>query len=284
MSSLSGPGKKDGYSVKKGERGLLIVTPIKGKFVETDGQVIPLKKADEELRQRIACGKLVIQERIVNFGYAYVFDISQTTCPPQDYPSYFAMGFSDAQYDHFADMLENYAREKLGTEVFTQNLHSISLRGANLVGNHEIRINDRLAGAERLSTLIHEIGHLVLHQQPEIVKERGTSQIEFEADAFCVMLQSYFDLPVTDTRKRHLANHYREMYQALSKEYPDGNERVWAVDRILSEPYRQFSAMARDLRPYICKELGMAPKSGIINSEGKTLTEEKNRKTVKIPV
>lgn len=243
--------KKEGYPVKRGEKGLLIIVPVKAKFIEKDGELVLLRRADAETLLRIKQGELPVQERIVSFGYGNVFDISQTTYPAKDYPQYYAMGFSDEQYDRFAALLERYTREQLDTIVQSKDLHSISVRGLNLIGRNEIRINDRLAGAERLSTLIHEIGHQMLHQQPDVHRERPVSQIEFEADAFAVMLQSYFDLPVTETRKRHLAQNYQKMYKEISDQCPTEELRVKAIDQILSEPYRQFSLAAKALTPYI---------------------------------
>ena len=91
----------------------MIVVPIKAKFIEKDGELILLRSADAETLLRVKRGEFPVQERIVNFGYGNVFDISQTTCLPEKYPSYYATGFADEQYDYFADFLEQYAKDQL---------------------------------------------------------------------------------------------------------------------------------------------------------------------------
>ena len=242
--------KQEGYSVRKGQKGLYILVPYKKKYAEINGELMRIDLIrDKALLAGIKQGRYPIRERVTGYGHGSVFDISQTTCPPEDYPKYYSMGFSDARYDDFSIGLAEYAERELMTDVKYVDLQSIALRGQNLVGRNEIRINELLKGEERLSTLIHEIGHQLMHQDLATVDVSKTNRIEFEADAFSIMLEAYFDMPLTDARKRHIAANYRSMVHDLQDKEPDTWEEK--LDGIVNGAYNTFRKTVGDIKTYI---------------------------------
>lgn len=84
------------------------------------------------------------------------------------------------------------------------------LCGGNMIRQQmQSRLNDRLEDTQKLSTLAHELGHAVLLHQ--IGDEKSEHQKELEADALGIMLESYFGIEPTDSRRRHLAKHYQSL-------------------------------------------------------------------------
>lgn len=209
--------KDQGYSVKKGKgTGLAIYVPTKVTCVELPDPVNPEEMilqnlsqiVDKKIREDIRLGKYRRYETL-KYKIGYVFDISDTTCPVEDYPKYYHMGYENEEYARICKGFEQFLKDKADTDVFYEDLESISLRGRNYVGKHLIKVNDRLNDTERLSTLIHEGSHQLMHQ--EIKGEKNIAEIEFEADSLSIMLQSRYDLAITDSRKRHLSQAYKDM-------------------------------------------------------------------------
>lgn len=90
-----------------------------------------------------------------------------------------------------------------------QNLNSVTLKGYNVVGQHQIFINNFFGDNEQLSTLIHETGHQILHQEAQ--GEKSLAQIEFEADAFSIICNNCLGLAIEESRKKHLVQHGKQM-------------------------------------------------------------------------
>lgn len=239
----------EGYPVRKGQSGIAILVPYFGKFAVIDGHLTKVSNIKQpDILEKIKSGDIEVEERLTGFRFSYVFDISQTSCPTEDYPKFFFMGFDDALYDQICGGIEQYAQDYFNTAVIYKDLQSIALRGQNLVGKHTIHLNDKLKGSERLSTLIHEIAHQVLHQGSGTY-DKTVSRIEFEADAFSVMLQSYFELPVTDSRKRHLSDNYHLMKITIEKEHGENSAKV--IDDILDNLQKTFKREVEKISPYI---------------------------------
>lgn len=199
-----------GYHVKKGQHGIKVLFPIRT-------ELIPLGVIDGKQRyRRVADATLEEKERIkrgelkpltyTRFGVGTVFDISQTDCPPQDYPKIFDMGYSSAQHAALYQAFKKFAAQK-GIPVEEEDLKSISLRGAFYPDENVIRISDKLNDTERLSTLTHELGHALMHNSRDVMK-LPTPVLELEADAVSIMLQQYCGINLTDSRKDHFVQNY----------------------------------------------------------------------------
>lgn len=200
-----------GYRVKKGQHGIKILFPIRTELIplgEVDGKQRYRRVADAtpEQKQKIKNGELKTVT-YTRFGVGTVFDISQTDCPPEDYPKLYSMGYSSDQHKALYNAVKEYAGQK-GIPVKEEDLESIALRGAFYPQENVIRINDRLNDTERLSTLTHELGHALMHNSRD-TRELPEPVKELEADAVSIMLQQYFGIPLTDSRKRHFSEYYR---------------------------------------------------------------------------
>ncbi|HCC02155.1 MAG TPA: hypothetical protein DEP60_05580 [Ruminococcaceae bacterium] len=200
-----------GYHVCKGQHGIKVLYPIRTELIplgEQNGkrQYRRVADATPEEKEKIASGKLKTVT-YTRFGIGTVFDISQTDCPPEDYPRFYDMGYSSKQHAELYQAVKQFAESK-GIPVKEADLQSISLRGAFYPKENVIRISDKLNDTERLSTLTHELGHALMHNSREAFNIPEPVR-ELEADAISIMLQKRFGIELTDSRKQHLTDNYR---------------------------------------------------------------------------
>lgn len=152
--------KSMGRSVKKGEKGIVIIAPM----------ILKPKEGAESLDQEA--------DKVVRFRAAYVFDLAQTE--GEALPTLDRTGGDPGQ--HLA-MLEAAVRAD-GIVLETVG----SLGGADGVSmGGSIRVVAGLAPAERFSVLAHEWAHEILHQADrESRPSKKVRETEAEAVAFVV--------------------------------------------------------------------------------------------------
>lgn len=199
-----------GYRIKKGERGLEILFPQQTElFIDESGATKKLTEATAEERHQIAAGNL---RRFTHTGFRVgtVFDISQTTCPPENYPRVYSVGYNSSQHAALYESVKRFAEKNGYTIIETDTpggMPSISLRGLHSGTRSKIEINSRLQDTQRLDTLVHEVGHSLLHINPED-SQKPTAIKELEADGVSIMLASALGIEITEQRKRHFAANY----------------------------------------------------------------------------
>ena len=236
-----------GYRVKKGQHGIKVLFPIRTELIPL-GEVSGRKRyrrvvdASPDEKKKVKSGELKTVT-YTRFGVGTVFDISQTDCPPQDYPKLYSMGYSSYQHKVLYDAVKEYAGQK-GIPVKEEDLESISLRGAFYPKENVIRISDRLNDTERLSTLTHELGHALMHNSLD-TRELPEPVKELEADAVSIMLQQYFGIPLTDSRKRHFSEYYKACAAI-------GNFRLEDALKLVNTTYQ---VLRKELEPVLLKSL-----------------------------
>lgn len=205
--------KRMGASVKKGEKGLKVYVPVQATLLKIEDKLVPLEYATKEQKARYHAGEIesVTKQR---FKIGNVFDISQTDFPVELYPTLYSMGYPSELHQKLSEVLSVYAKEELNCPVEVGDLKSIALYGYYQLQDNKIMLNEKMEDTQRLSTLSHELGHAILHKDPQ---GKPLSQIEMEADALGIMLESYFGIQPVESRKRHLAQNYRN-YEAAYRE------------------------------------------------------------------
>ena len=127
------------------------------------------------------------------------------------------------------------------------------IQGASLYGFYdraqkEIHIGKTLQDTAALSTLAHEMGHAVAHENR--ADDENIHEIEFEADAFSIMLQEHFGLPISETRKEHISEHYRKYQMTAGKNFKPEE----SVDRIFTLYKKHIKGIEQKLQKYLPEE------------------------------
>lgn len=226
--------KEMGYSPKEGVHGMKVFVPVKTTWLELEaGKRVQLKYASKEDRIRYQAGEIPGTVR-TSYEIGTVFDISQTTYPPELYPRLYAVGYPSELHRDVEKGLIAYAEERLACPVQVEDLSSISLRGAFYPMENKIRLNERLKDSQRLSTLAHELGHAMQHRE----MTKSEAQMELEADALGIMMEQYLGFEPTEARKRHLAECYRS-YQEEYRKHPGERESFGTVMEQVFQKFRQ---------------------------------------------
>lgn len=232
--------KDMGYPTKKGEHGLKVYVPVQATILKTGEGLVPLEQATKEQQIQYKAGEIESTTR-TRFKLGTVFDISQTVYPKEKYPQLFFMGFPSEVHHNLIQGLTNFAGQHVDCDVETVDLESISLRGDYSPGI--IRLNSRLEDTQKLSTLAHELGHAIMQHD----HSKSTAQIELEADALGIMIESYLELEIVESRKRHLA----ENYKAYREEYEAHPGERATFGEVLTNVFRSFQKYEPDLKQCI---------------------------------
>lgn len=214
-----------GYSVKAGEHGLKILVPVTTTlFKVSENEWKKVSEATKEEKEKLK--RKEFETRMVqNYKIGSVFDISQTTIPPEEYPKFYSVGYKSEQHATIFEGVKNYCENELNCPVKMANLHSIGLQGHYLPFENKIELNEILEDSKKLEIALHEMGHAIMHS--DVFKELPREQIEFEADSIGLMFSSHFGFDFAETQKFHLAQQYRAM--------KEGNEE--AVENNKKEPF-----------------------------------------------
>jgi antirestriction protein ArdC len=181
---------KLGRHVRKGEKGLAILAPIKFSRLDTDS-------GETETGVR-------------GFRTVYVFDISQTDGTPL--PEQPRITITDGPNPHAASL----------TAVLTAALEreGIPVRHADLEPGHHgsfnrqlkvITLANSLDDIQRFSTLVHETAHAKLHahHQPIPLEDREQAKAlrEFEAESVAFVVLEHYTIGTLETSAHYLASY-----------------------------------------------------------------------------
>lgn len=237
--------KKAGYSINRGQHGLKVLVPLKTTYLQDkDGNYVKLSEAPAELKNKYM--KAPDSVKHINKTYykiGNVFDISQTNVPKEEYPSFYYMGYNDVKLDILSAGIKNYCVSKLNIPVNNIDMNSISLRGYH-IKDTLINMNDKLNSTEYLSTLTHEVGHAVMQH----TAGQNTYLKEFEADCFSIMLESHLGVEITESRKHHLADNYRQLEQSQEGEEID-------INSVINDVMKTFSNVIENIDEYVNYEI-----------------------------
>lgn len=245
---------KMGYHIKDGEQAMVGRVPEFYKYVINEkGERVYSGKYTPEIKQKLKEGTLKERQAVRKYNFVAAFyDISQTDCPAEDYPSVFHMGIPSELHQNAFDAMKKFAEETLGFKVMVTDLKSISLRGNCNPDKKIIRINDRLEATMALSTLCHEIAHGILHTSENSAK-MSDAQKECEADVIDIMLEASLGLAINEGRRDHLFKNF-QIYQneEAKKERPYEVTLKKTIERVQSKVFRRY---IDDINIYLDKYL-----------------------------
>lgn len=221
--------KKMDAHVQKGEKGMKIWVPVKVTILHlSDGNKIPLSDATAEQKKAFYNGQIEGEKRL-RFKIGTVFDIGQTDFPKERYPEIYSMGYRSEEHAQIAKGLIKFS-ESQGCPVSTKNL------------------------SRKLSTLSHEIGHML---EQHGTRDISTAQKEFEADCISALIQSHYGIELADSRKSHLAAHYKKFEQEMSSLDEDG--RIKKTEDVLDASMKIFRQYVEQMDSYVKTEIEKLP-------------------------
>ena len=231
-----------GYHIKDGEQAMIGRVPQFNRYIINEkGERVYSEKYTPEIKQKLKEGTLKEEQATKKFDFVAAFyDISQTDCPAEDYPSVFHMGIPSELHQDAFDAMKNFAEENLGFKVMVTDLKSISLRGSCEPDNKIIRINDRLEATMALSTLCHEIAHGIIHTSENSAK-MSAAQKECETDVMDIMLETSLGLAINESRRDHLFKSFQAYKEEqASREHPYEVTLDKIIDRVQSKVFRTY--------------------------------------------
>lgn len=234
--------KKQGVKINKGAKGIKIFVPTVTTLYNLDGKWIKKSDATKEQLKLVADNKVEVYKK-TTYMLGNVFDIGQTDFPVERYPEYYHMGYKSEVHSQVVKGIEEFCKEVLACEVQKQDVESIRLRGYFTPADNSITMNGKLNDTQYLSTLIHEMGHAVLHKD----KAQGsTNQIELEADSFAIMVEKSCGIELTESRIRHIANHFNEFMEG--KESATAKEEL---EKVMKNVYSKYALHIEDIQKHI---------------------------------
>ena len=245
--------KKMDAHVQKGEKGMKIWVPVKVTILHlSDGNKIPLSDATAEQKKAFYNGQIEGEKRL-RFKIGTVFDIGQTDFPKERYPEIYSMGYRSEEHAQIAEGLIKFSRSQ-GCPVSTKNLSSIAGKGLYDPAGNRIVLNELLEDTQKLSTLSQEIGHML---EQHGTRDISTAQKEFEADCISVLIQSHYGIELADSRKSHLAAHYKKFEQEMSSLDEDG--RIKKTEDVLDASMKIFRQYVEQMDSYVKTEIEKLP-------------------------
>lgn len=244
--------KKMDAHVLKGEHGYNILVPVTITYIEvSENKYVQYSYATEEQQAKFKAGILDGKTKL-SYKIGTVFDISQTDYPKEKYPELFSMGYQSEEHSVISDGLVRFC-ESLKCPVIRDDLESISLRGFYAPIEKKIVLNKLLEDTEVLSTLTHEIGHFLCDHGNKNKNPLSTAQKEFEADCISIIIQSHFNLDITESRQKHLADHYNVFLKELKENNPKCSEEdvMDKLDFILNDTLRIYRENIYDIDRYV---------------------------------
>ena len=268
--------KEMGYSVKRGEHGYQIFVPVMTTLFRADPskEWERLSDATKAEKEKIKNKEYEVRQ-VRRYKIGNVFDISQTTCPVEDYPKIFGgdVGYTSEQHSQIFNALTAYSRDILNCPVLVKDIKSITVKGFYRPFDNDITISDRLNDTERLSVMTHELGHAICHSSLDAHETKTPEQIELEADAVSIMLQEYVGVELTDPRKSHVANAYKAV---IAQQEASETEPKVTIEDIIQNVSEIYSQHIEGIHHYIENELNLPEKENKTNFFAIRVNEQQN--------
>lgn len=238
--------------VKKGEKAMYIWCPVTVNHYSKGGNNwrTVYQLSEDERKDLKAHPEDWQVKKALRFKLGPVFDVGQVDCPKELLPKILGIGVADVPSAQLYRAMCDYCKATLHIPVTEKDFGSITLRGRYLPFSGEIEINSFLEDTQKLSTLIHEMGHSQLHSLSERVSGVSAAQKELEADMYSLMLEKLCGIETTEARKAHLSQHYNE-YIAMQEKLP-ADKRV-AVDKVFDAVFERYQQSLPGIKAAIDK-------------------------------
>lgn len=211
--------------VNKGEKGLIILAPVKSK------EKVEVEKLDDN-------GNAIKEEQeidTIRFKATTVFDISQTSGEP--IPSFVnELKGSSNEVKVIIQTIQQVC--KIPIEFLSSKDDRTLARGAKgyySPSSDKIVVNSELEDLHKAKTLIHEYAHSILHKQTD--KEQ--SQREVEAESLAFVICDHFGLDTSEYSFGYIASYankdYETLHSILENIQKEAHEMIKEIEPIFKE-------------------------------------------------
>lgn len=189
--------------VMKGEKAIKIMVPSERKtFVRHNGEeksIVPISKATPEEKDKIENDQIKVNKQIT-FVKGNVFDVRQTNLPEEKYPK--IMQQLRGNVPDYDEKIENLTKIANAFNINVQQSKD-SMKGARGAyietgsGKKIIELNKDNEEQQNTKTMIHELGHALIHGKDRIVesnKELKKEDKEFQAEMTALIVGKYMGL------------------------------------------------------------------------------------------
>lgn len=231
--------QKKGHPVKRGEKGIGIYAPVlKDYIVDSAGHPVSrYEEATPEQLQKLASNEYSKRTVPVGFTKKYVFDITQTSTPIEDYPKLIKEGYElDNKNDY---QVQNIAINRLvgksGLKLidYDKARTGKSAQGYFIPATKEIFLQPDLTSIARFKTLVHETAHGILHG---VKNNLTTGEKEFQAQMVSLVVSDTLGLPMKDGDYGYVKSYQRDITDERKRELLDG---VFKVADLVLESYEE---------------------------------------------
>ena len=191
--------------VKKGEKGIRIISPMKFKVVPQKDQAGGEVKERYETNQNQRQEDNAAEETRPYFRVTSVFDISQTIGDPLPTLEVPDLEGSQKNYKGFMEALCSVSPVPIRFDQISEE----GTRGYYSSTDKEIVIREGMSQSQNMKTGVHECAHALLHDADHLqstgeVKDRQTKEVEAESVAYSVC--QYFGLDTSDYSFPYIAS------------------------------------------------------------------------------
>lgn len=231
--------KELGFPVKRKEDGgggqILIWVPVRSKFIKLeDGTYVSWKDSTKKQKEQVARGELKAGSKL-RFTSGFVYDITQTSAEPEDYPKIFPnrhYHFNDdnVNYEKVLGGIDNIANE-IGTELFwDENRELGNAKGAYFHNSHKILMNPLNTPSESVSVAIHELAHAHMHR----FKSTPSAIKELQAELASTLVCSVFNLDTVEEAVRYISTHLNTL-ETANENLKEDEKKYGDLDNVLAD-------------------------------------------------
>ncbi|HGZ7920819.1 TPA: ArdC-like ssDNA-binding domain-containing protein [Staphylococcus aureus] len=205
--------------VMKGEKAIKIMVPSERKtFVRHNGddkQIVPISKATAEEKQKIKDNQIKVNKQIT-FVKGNVFDIRQTNLPEEKYPKIMQQLRGDVP--NYEEKISNLTKIANAFDITVRESKD-SMKGARgayietVSGDKIIELNKNNEEQQNTKTMIHELGHALIHGKDKIVdsnKNLSKQDREFQAEMTALIVGKHMGLENNDYSIKYIHSYAAE--------------------------------------------------------------------------
>lgn len=254
--------KSKGATVKKGEKGIKILVPVKTEKFKRDEKWIAVKYANVQETAQIKNKQLEVK-KFLSYKIGHVFDYMQTDAREKglEVSEIFSRHHLDHDIENSAAFLKacEALAKKIGVKISKESIEELGhAKGAYYhFPLNVIALNQRNTVADNVLTLIHELAHAKMHNIAEANYKLPTSAKEYQAEMTAYVVSSHFDIAAENSSLAYIANWSKELsdkekdillneVRSTSKEFIDVLEDAFEKELQLDQSYDNLHLIRYD--------------------------------------